>query len=86
VTDTTVSDPRAIAKALQMDAYQLAEQLTVWANEALPSIGFETRDLRGPQTLETFDERVTVARRYLENAHEAFKAWLEDNPDYPADV
>jgi hypothetical protein len=67
---TTITDPRAIAATLDMDTYQLAEQLVTWANDAL-----------GPMPLEDFDAQVEKARRYLENAHEAFKAWMQDNPE-----
>jgi len=77
----TQIDPRVIAESLQMDTYALSETLTVWANDALPSIGFETRDLRGPSSLDAFDEQVAKSRRYLEAAHEAFKAYTQDNPD-----
>ncbi len=79
----TIVDPRVVAKALQMDTYQLAEQLATWALEALPNIDFEARDARGPSTLERFDERVAISRRYLEDAHAAFAAWLADNPEEP---
>jgi hypothetical protein len=78
---TTITDPRAIAATLDMDTYQLAEQLVTWANDALPTISFEARDFRGPMPLEDFDAQVEKARRYLENAHEAFKAWMQDNPE-----
>lgn len=76
-------DPRMIAETLQMDTYALAETLVGFANDSLPTIDFEAREFRGPMPLDRFDDAVERARRHLEGAHEAFKAWLQDNPDDP---
>jgi len=83
--EATIVDPRVIAATLQMDTYQFAETLTGWAADSLPSIGFEERKSRGPSSLEAFDEQVEKARRYLEAAHEAFAAYLADNPEDDGD-
>jgi len=76
----TLIDPRKVAEMFQMDTYQLAEQLTAWAYDALPGGMFNSEDVFGPMPLEDFDAAVEKARRYLVDAHEAMKAWNADNP------
>lgn len=77
---STYVDPRVVAETLHMDTLQLAEVLTKWASESLPRV--EVGRV-GPTPLETFDERVGDARRYLAEAHAAMDAWNTDNPDDP---
>jgi hypothetical protein len=74
--DGTIVDPRVIADALQMDTKELARVLTTWSGEALPMIGFNANWI--PTSLDNFDENVSRSRRYLEAAHEAMRAWDED--------
>ncbi len=72
-------DPRVIAESLDMDTFDLARVLVKWAGEALPVVEFDRR--YEPPSFEYFDERVARARRLLESAHEAYKAWQIDNPE-----
>ena len=78
---TTTVDPRVIAEALQMDTMDLARVLTKWAKEALPQPDFDRN--YEPSSLDSFDDAVAVARRYLVAAHEAMNAWNIDNPPDP---
>lgn len=72
-------DPRDVAEALHIGTDDLARLLTGWAKEEMPDIDFDRK--WEPTDLDTFDERVARARRYLEDAHEAMKAWNQDNPE-----
>ena len=76
----TQVDPRVIADALLMGTDDLARVLTKWAQEALPSLDYDRK--WEPTSLEYFDDAIERARNYLVAAHEAQKAWTEDNPDY----
>lgn len=74
----TQVDPRVIAEALFMDTSDLARVLTKWAGEALPRLDYD--HAWEPTSLDVFDNAVERARNYLVAAHEAQKAWSEDNP------
>lgn len=76
---TTAVDPRVIADALGMDTLDLARVLTKWAGEALPIVEFDSK--WKPTDLDYFDSRVEQARAQLISAHEAYKAWEQDNPE-----
>lgn len=80
MTETSIPvDPRVIADALHMDTSDLARVLTVWAGEALPSLSYERA--WAPTPLEDFDDAVARSRALLVSAHEAQRAWDEDNPE-----
>jgi hypothetical protein len=77
----TQIDPRQLAETFQMDTFELAEHLGSWAYDALPGGGaIFGGDQFGPMSLDDFDEAVAKARRYLADANECMKAYLEDNP------
>lgn len=76
--EATTVDPRVIAESLQMDTEDLARVLTTWAREALPRPEYERN--WEPMALEVFDAAVERSRNYLVAAHEAQKAWEQDNP------
>lgn len=75
----TQVDPRVIADALMMGTDELARVLTKWAAESMPTPEYDRAWT--PTSLEDFDDRVERARNYLVAAHEAQKAWEEDNPE-----
>lgn len=72
-------DPRVIAESLFMDTSDLARILTKWAKDELPAPEYDRA--WEPMALEDFDAAVERARNYLVAAHEAQKAWNEDNPE-----
>ena len=74
----TTVDPRMIAKALLIGTCDLARVPTTWAGEAMPTPNYD--HAWEPMALEDFDYAVERARYYLVAAHEAQKAWEEDNP------
>jgi len=80
----TQVDPRVIADALLMGTDDLARVLTKWAQESLPSLDYDRN--WEPTSLDTFDDAMERARNYLVAAHEAQKAWEQDNPETPEEV
>lgn len=78
---TAQVDPRVIAEALFIDTSDLARLLTKWAKDELPAPDYDRN--WEPMPLEDFDRQVERARNYLVAAHEAQKAWSEDNPEEP---
>lgn len=79
----TQVDPRAIAESLMVGTDELARQLTFWASDAMPSLDYDSN--WEPTSLADFDQAIGRARNYLVAAHEAQKAWAEDNPDFYKD-
>jgi hypothetical protein len=72
--------PQALAAQLNMDNYELAENLTAWAYTALPGSMWHAGETFGPMPLGEFDEAVAKARRYLVDANESMAVWLRENP------
>lgn len=79
--ESTTVDPRVIAESLDIGTDDLARMLTKWAADALPILDYDHN--WEPTSLATFEDAVARSRRYLEQAHEAQKAWDEDNPPEP---
>ena len=77
----TQVDPRVIAEALFMGTEDLARILTKWAKDELPTPEYDRA--WKPMALEDFDNAVERSRNYLVAAHEAQRAYNEDNPEEP---
>jgi hypothetical protein len=77
----TQIDPRVIAESLFITTDDLARVLTKWAAEELPKPDYDRA--WEPMALEDFDYAVARARNYLVAAHEAQRAYNEDNPEEP---